>query len=408
MMERGKKSKHPVRQYFTFDENEKKNLCKIEGCADKYSTIKGDHAGNLMKHLERHHPTEANKVKEFLKSVSCQQSSEMVPVYFSRQNIIDALVEVITVNARPYKTLTDSGMRLILDPIENAFKERNLPLALNIPNIKEAGDAKFEEMKNEVRQLFHMRPFSIQIDLCKCNDRNILAIVAQFIKNGKLVLRTLGMKRLYCRATGINIVNKILKTFDEFALDLQKLVAVTSDNGSNVVLCAKILKAYQKNSLDDLMENEIDSSEMDTFLQIVQRCTQQIENNCQELMEHIKCSSHLVDLAFNDTIKECDNERTILNDCRELVKYLRTPNVVNQMIQSHEKKAIIDVPTRWLSEFKMLVRLLELKQFCDGLCGKDFDACKLNENVWMRVAKIVDVNNCILSNTRPNIDMSRT
>lgn len=38
------------------------------------------------------------------------------------KTIIDACVEMVTVNGRPFSVLNDSGLRRILDPILNSIK----------------------------------------------------------------------------------------------------------------------------------------------------------------------------------------------------------------------------------------------------------------------------------------------
>lgn len=56
-----------------------------------------------------------------------------------------------------------------------------------------------------------------------------------------------------------------------------------------------------------------------------------------------------------------------------------------------QKKAIIDVETRWCSKFDTLKRLLDLKFTCVDLCDT-FKELKLTENEWSSIEKMVHFN----------------
>lgn len=49
-------------------------------------------------------------------------SKPNVQVSISMKDIIDACVELVTVNGRPFSMLNDSGLRRILDPVLNGVK----------------------------------------------------------------------------------------------------------------------------------------------------------------------------------------------------------------------------------------------------------------------------------------------
>jgi len=93
----------------------------------------------LKKHLSVHvdlyekfkqHELKTNIEKNQLKTNSKSQAHQRlfnfsrpnVQVSFTMKDIIDACVELVTVNGRPFSALNDSGFRKILDPVLNGVK----------------------------------------------------------------------------------------------------------------------------------------------------------------------------------------------------------------------------------------------------------------------------------------------
>lgn len=54
--------RHPVLDYFDFDDENHKSICKIKGC--KHPILKGKHASNLYRHFEKTHREQHGALKE--------------------------------------------------------------------------------------------------------------------------------------------------------------------------------------------------------------------------------------------------------------------------------------------------------------------------------------------------------
>lgn len=61
------------------------------------------------------------------------KSTFEIKVNITHKKIIDACVELVTVNGRPYSALDDSGFKKILNPILSGFKNK---IALNSTSIR--------------------------------------------------------------------------------------------------------------------------------------------------------------------------------------------------------------------------------------------------------------------------------
>ena len=79
-----------------------------------------------FKQLESKKNLKKNNLKTNLKSEAHHRlfnfSRPNVQVSISMRDIIDACVELVTVNGRPFSMLNDSGLRRILDPVLDGVK----------------------------------------------------------------------------------------------------------------------------------------------------------------------------------------------------------------------------------------------------------------------------------------------
>jgi len=61
----------------------------------------------------------------------------------------------------------------------------------------------------------------------------------------------------------------------------------------------------------------------------------------------------------------------------KVIKKLRTPTLVSELVKSKLKRSILDCETRWNSTYDMLQRLLEHKHFCKLM--------QITSNNWISV-----------------------
>ncbi|XP_016664902.2 uncharacterized protein LOC115033010 [Acyrthosiphon pisum] len=129
--------------YFTHGEVLKKSKCK--SCV---STLTGKHGKNLKRHLSNHielYQEMQLKNVEKKKSAATKKMSILegheklfqlnpdIKVKIGMKTIINAYVELVTVNGRPYTMLNDTGLRKIIDPV---LKGINKKKCINSNSIK--------------------------------------------------------------------------------------------------------------------------------------------------------------------------------------------------------------------------------------------------------------------------------
>jgi hypothetical protein len=129
-----------VHRYFNYDSGSNKSTCLIDGCD---AQITGNHAPNLERHVSSKHPEEH---KQLVQEKAARQTAKQtvapststssvgsgppgkqprldsflqkkVSVAIDVGTLVDGLVDMVTVNGRPFSVVTDSGFRKILDPV---------------------------------------------------------------------------------------------------------------------------------------------------------------------------------------------------------------------------------------------------------------------------------------------------
>jgi hypothetical protein len=90
-------------------------------------------------------------------------------VHYSVSNVLDACVEMVTVNGRPFNFLADSGFQKLISPITNA-----LNISINPEKIRELVPAKAAEIRRKITEELKGKLLCLKIDSAKRLDRSLL------------------------------------------------------------------------------------------------------------------------------------------------------------------------------------------------------------------------------------------
>ncbi|KAJ2937288.1 hypothetical protein O0L34_g19528 [Tuta absoluta] len=85
------------------------------------------------------------------------------------------------------------------------------------------------------------------------------------------------------------------------------------------------------------------------------------QNDTLSRLTSVRCAAHTLQLAVKYA---CSDIQPLLEQCRQVVRSLRTPNVAMELRQNKLQQAVLDCPTQWDSTVNMLERLVQLKDFC--------------------------------------------
>lgn len=217
-------------EYFTVVECSAEKLsCKCKLCPDDAKPLNGSKACNLSNHLKGSHPTiYKEKVTKHIK--------EPLPV--KRLRLLQNAVEIVGVNGRPFAYLSDSGYQAglanKLEKLKNAGM--GIDFTKNLPDVKEHLTKMAGKVRDDIQRELKGRFVCIMVDICgKNNNRPVMGVSAQFINNSKIAIRSLGMIELHESHTGVYLAKLLIDLLNEFGIEKWQVLAITTDNGANVV-----------------------------------------------------------------------------------------------------------------------------------------------------------------------------
>lgn len=385
-----------VNSFFDFETGTKgaESVCKL--CR---KNIKGQLHYNNSRHLTLVHKIAVTP--KINKSAPKEQSEKLVKVSMriDLEKIRKGYVELVTINGRPYSAVEDNGLKKITEPIVDALEKAGLPFTMNRTKILDEIGAYALKVQNYIKMEVKSKPISVMLDIATRYNLSVLGVSVQFVVDGVVQVRHLGMVKLETSHSGAYICSKLLEILDEFDIEKKFVFSVTNDNGTNVIKSAEILE-FIKNEIDvaliqkamenaSLNENDFDDDfewtndcnndqmALNQYDTVMKEAAEQLgvtisENRAfltENLLRILLCGSHTLELAIKDAVNGSPIELKLLSDCREMMKLLRTPKYVNMLnlwIQNHPDVAekllrpVIDNETRWGSKFKMVKNILKI------------------------------------------------
>ena len=178
------------------------------------------------------------------------------------------------------------------------------------------------------------------------------------IKNGQIVLRTLAMTEIQQQQTGDYLKHLILDVVKGYNLTPEQIYSITTDNGANMPKCVRLLVAEQENQsedpfgMDETIDNVVAGVEYEQMLlnSLEHFDVESIGKN-PVIIRGLRCAAHTMQLAVEDALAKPLNESESANDiigrAREIVKHLRTPNIVFLLTAQKLKRPIIDTETMY-------------------------------------------------------------
>lgn len=209
------------------------------------------------------------------------------------------------------------------------------------------------------------------MDEASRRGRSVLGINVQYIIRKKVVVRTLGLVDLEVAHTAENIKNEVLKLIEAYGLSLGQIYSVTTDNGANFVKAVELLRReialYRESKAAEMLvesDYEEESEDLDQEDQMNDYDDHEDANDGQSdednelekasaLLGGVRCTAHTLQLAVNDTVKEC-NLKKMLGNVRQAVKTMRKFPFKSCFTKEGRKLPFLDCETRWNSSYMMV------------------------------------------------------
>ncbi|CAD6218948.1 GSCOCG00011496001-RA-CDS, partial [Cotesia congregata] len=160
-------------------------------------------------------------------------------VALNKTTLKTALLKLVTINGRPFSILQDEGMRMILDPLISRMPEK---VIINEETVKDDVINTANNIKKTIqKEVKECNLVSLKVDIASRLGRSFLGVNIQYIRGGKIIIRTLAVEEITERHSGENLKNLILRTFDLYGIDVKNIYSFTSDNGTNMVKLSELL-----------------------------------------------------------------------------------------------------------------------------------------------------------------------
>ncbi|XP_071694326.1 zinc finger BED domain-containing protein RICESLEEPER 2-like [Rutidosis leptorrhynchoides] len=212
---------------------------------------------------------------------------------------------------------------------------------------------------------------SLTTDCWKSSHQRIeyMVITGHFIDyKWRLHKRVLNFVHVPPPRTGRDIADGIYKCLKDWGIE-DKVFSISVDNAS-----------YNDRVVETLRKNFSLSRKLP----------------CKGRLLHVRCCAHILNICVKDGLSKIDH---VIEEVREAVKYInyseaRTQTFANvaHQLKVHDRKLLIDVPTRWNSTYDMLSLALKFKDVFPSYAEYELKFQNLpTEQDWENVAKVCEI-----------------
>lgn len=387
-----------AKQFFTLENTEKKTyLCNIDGCAKK---IIGNNSSALVSHIKCMHLS-------IYKSTIVQEA-DADTIKLKRLQMIQHCAEIVSVNGRPLNYLRDSGFQSIIRDQMNLLNVNDSGVDFHyLTEIKQYVLDSAAKMREMMKKEIDGRFVSVMIDIGSKNTVSILSICLQFIIDGQIRVRNIGMMQLNKRHRSSYIKEVVAERLAAFGINRLQVISFTTDNASNMRATIKLfdddigdmdddesgdaeqdeliaregmqnlrINTGIRNELSNIQLQEIlrqysnEDDEDSTLLSILDdqsvfaEAAASVEldfRNYTFNVHGIPCSAHTLQLAVNQALKNLPAE-SLISLCRVAAKLLRRETYIYDLKEAgiNTKTVRIDCAVRWNSIYLMVGALYNI------------------------------------------------
>ncbi|XP_056641517.1 E3 SUMO-protein ligase ZBED1 [Diorhabda sublineata] len=189
------------------------------------------------------------------------------------KQITQSIAKMICRDSLPYSMVEGTGFKNLMKTVAPLYK---VPCRKTITNLI---DTKYEEKKIIIKEkLRSVKNVCLTLDEWKDMQlRSFLGVSVHFIENYKMKTINIACEPLHDNHRGEYLSEVILKVCENWGLSHEKIVSVTTDNGSNIVKAIEITFGRAKHvrclahTLNLVVENAVNSSEIKLFLDKVRK-----------------------------------------------------------------------------------------------------------------------------------------
>lgn len=384
-----------VSKYFVaVNPDDKKNIyfiCQIENCG---KACNGSQITNLTTHAKTAHTT------FYAKNIYC---SPLDPkkLAIKRLKCIQDCAEVIAINGRSFKSLSDSGIKKLIAEKLTELKDAGYGLGLRAPHysaVRKHISHQAQRIDEEIRKEIKGKFVALMVDTASRNNRTFLGLSLQYVLDGRAVIRCIDMSEMNISHSSINLKNLIMHRLEHYAINIAQVISITTDNASNMIAMLKRFNVLgDEEESDDESDDESDNEENDggddknengdsssgdesdngnfefdlsdlerqgeldellddnsEYVALIESCVNELAKQTL-IINAIRCAAHTLQLAVGDAVTQ-SHHFSFINQIREMCKFLRKATSVREL---KDQKIYISLPrmdckTRWSSLYRLV------------------------------------------------------
>lgn len=175
---------------------------------------------------------------------------------FSKENIINACIELVTINGRSFSLMNDSGFKSLIEPMLN----RIVPaITVNETSIKYSVLETAAELKLSIAEKVKNKVLCLKLDCLTYCTRSFLGVHIQYYMENVIKLLTLGTVEINVKKDTAELSYIVWDILNQFDISKTQIYCVVIDNGSSF---SKLLEMEEGSS--EILNKSSDFSDANT------------------------------------------------------------------------------------------------------------------------------------------------
>lgn len=371
------------RPYYTVKELSEQRLYLCSLC-DKQ--VSGTKSSNLAAHMEACHKS--------IYDVKIKVPDKKAEIYLreKRLRLLQICVKKTTIDKEPFASILKTSFQELIAKKLKKFDDAGIPLNLtnkNLTVVKNHIQATANKIRIKLKSQMKGRLLSLMVDGASRHFLQVLGISVQYIYDGQLKIRMLGLKELTQSHTAAYLGEIVRSCIEEYECEIAQILSNTTDNAANLgkmtrdmnsetnmdenhpnlneIPCVNVDENVDPISCDIEIANflmNLEEFEEEELNEILQDCSDNEDDTTIEIgpenisttppmfVNQVNCCAHTIQLIVSDALKELrSNYQNVIKLCRQFAKFLRRPTNINKLknLGLKFKFPKLDCPTRWNS-----------------------------------------------------------
>lgn len=312
--------------------------------------------------------TDSISVSDSMSDLVMDSVVEPVNIDISASQIMSGILEMITVNDRPLSIVNDSGFIKLMSPLTEAINRQGFQrdnLIINMQNLHTQISIEAGKIRSQITEDVVNRLISLKLDCVTGHNCSILGVHIQYVKDCKIIIRTLGILPLKKTYTGESLAEEIINVIKLFQINVEQIYSVTTDNGNTMEVPNVKVEQNKSQSQDIESSKNVLIPLDDGNVEYMREIKNLLEDTLVNLTTYagfdvvnVICPAHLLNLFVNDFFKSQYKYITLL---RDTANELRKPEVERLLKQKNLPVPPWENSKIWLTTFDMLDAIVKNK-----------------------------------------------